>query len=119
MTILKTAIASTTLLLATLTTAGAYDNGPSRIDRTQAWQRYEIEQARRSGQLTRREYGALQAEQARIAEMERRAKADGYVSPHERRDIREAQRQAETHIYTESHDRQVNYWRRWKSQHGY
>ncbi|MFM9939871.1 MAG: hypothetical protein ACKVP7_10290 [Hyphomicrobiaceae bacterium] len=110
------ALAASTLALVS-GSALAYDRNP--VDRTQAWQQHEIDAARRNGSLTRREYYALQAEQARIAELERRAKADGYVNRREFREIREAQREAQNHIYAESHDRQVNWWRRWKSQHGY
>jgi hypothetical protein len=109
MTTLKTIFAATTIVIATAGIASAQNS----IDRTQAAQAWEIEQGRQSGQLTRREYRELQAEQARIAEMERQAKADGYVSRRERREIREAQRDAANHIYIESHDRQVNWWRRW------
>lgn len=114
---LTIALTAAALAVATSGTAMAQTRNP--IDRTQAWQQHEIDQARRNGSLTRREYSDLQAEQARIAEMERRAKADGYLSRREFRDIRDAQRDAQNHIYTESHDRQVNIWRRWKSRHGY
>lgn len=115
-TLTKIALAATTLALVTGTASAA---DPRPIDRTQAWQQQEIEQGRRNGSLTRREYAALQAEQARITEMERRAKADGYVNRREFNEIRDAQRDAQNHIYVESHDRQVNWWRRWKSQHSY
>jgi hypothetical protein len=114
-TIIKTLIAASAVSIAAVGTASAHD----QIDRTQAYQVWEIEQARRSGQLTRREYRELQAEQARIAELERQAKSDGYLSRREYRQIRQAQRDAQNHIYTESHDRQVSLWRRWKYRYGF
>jgi hypothetical protein len=89
----------------------AHDTRP--IDRTQDRQAERIEQGRYSGELTRREYVRLKAEQARIAELERRAKADGIVTGSEYRAIREAQREASRHIYDETHDNQRSFWRRW------
>ena len=74
---------------------GAYTPG---IDRRQAEQEREIERGHRNGSLTDREYRDLKAEQARIAEMERRAKADGVVTEQERRQIRAAQQAANRHI---------------------
>jgi len=85
------------------------------IDQRQNWQRHRIEDARRSGELTRREYRGLLSEQAHIADLERRAKSDGYVTYRERRIITQAQNQAGRHIYEESHDGQSNWFRRWKS----
>lgn len=113
MTTLKSIATAAALTLAAAGAALAHDTTP--VDRTQARQAWEIEQSRQTGQLTRREYRALQAEQARIADLERQAKADGNVTGREYRAIREAQRDAAGHIYTESNDRQVNWWRRWKS----
>ncbi len=117
MSILKTAATAFALSLTAATGALAHDTRP--IDRTQAYQEQQINQARRTGELTRREYYALQNEQARIAELEAQAKRDGVVTGREYRQIREAQTDAAQHIYVESQDRQVNWWRRWKSRHGY
>lgn len=113
MSTIKAIILAASLVAATSATASAHDLGG--VDRTQAWQLDQIEQQRRNGQLTRREHGALIAEQGRIAEIERHAKADGRLTGREVRAIREAQAAAGQHIYEESHDRQVNWWRRWKS----
>ncbi len=84
------------------------------IDRNQAEQRALIEQGRRNGQLTRGEYYRLMEEQDRIAEMERRAKADGFADPHERRRIREAQEVAGRHIYQETHNNETRRNRWWQ-----
>lgn len=115
--LIKTAALSLTLIAASAAAALAHDL--SNVDRTQSAQIQQIEQARRSGQLTRREYNALIAEQARISRLEADAQRDGYVSGRAYRQIREAQNDASAHIYQESHDGEVNYWRAWKWRHGY
>ena len=81
-------------------------NATPGIDRRQAEQDRLIERGQRTGTLTRSEAAQLKAEQARIAELERRAKADGIVTRDERLQIRTAQQQAERHIYEESADRE-------------
>ncbi len=104
--------------LAVMTTAAAADSGNAyrrydhrsnvgdKIDQRQANQQQRIQQGVRSGQLTWRETRHLQAEQARIAEMERRAKADGHVDRREAHRIALAQRAASAHIRQEKHDNQ-------------
>jgi hypothetical protein len=114
---IKSTLAGLGLVLAITSAAEAVD--PRSIDRTQAWQQHQIEQNRRNGQLTRREQADLLAEQARIAEMERRALRDGHLSRREAALIREAQRDAQRHIDAETHDREVNIGRRWKWRHGF
>lgn len=74
------------------------------IDRRQSNQQARIQQGVRSGEINRWEYRKLEAEQARIADMERRAKADGRVDRYEAERIRAAQNAASRHIYQESHD---------------
>lgn len=84
------------------------------IDRRQSNQESRIQQGVRSGEINRWEYRKLETEQARIRDMERRAKADGYVSPHERAQIDRAQDAASRHIYQEKHDTdRRGFWRRW------
>ena len=85
------------------------------VDRRQGYQERRIQQGLRSGELTRREAAALEAEQARIRELERRAEADGRVDPYERARLRQAQNEASRHIAQESHDaerRGSGFWRR-------
>ncbi len=87
----------------------AYGRGGTstrRIDHTQANQDAMIARGQRNGSLTSSETAQLRAEQARIADLERRAKADGVVTREERGTIRRAQQQAESHIWQESHDRE-------------
>lgn len=92
-----------------LTTAASADE----IDRRQAYQEQRIRDGVRSGEINRREYYQLETEQARIRELERRAKADGYVDPWERAQISYAQTAASAHIYQESHNGGRRWWRRW------
>ena len=111
---LATLVGSTTLVSA----HDPYRPGGYNIDRRQAIQNHRIEHGRHSGELTRYEYYRLKQEQARIAEMERRAKADGHLSYSERQAIKRAQDDASRHIYRESHDGQKSWWRRWQHRHG-
>jgi|SRR5581483_762443 hypothetical protein len=99
-------------VIATTTAASANDYGREhRIDARQAEQAYRIAHNRHAGQLTLLEKLKLKAEQSRIARMERNAERDGYISRSEARRIGEAQDAAARHIYRESHDGQVAWWR--------
>ena len=110
MTKITLAAAAALAILAGTTAANAqYRSSTAGIDATEARQAREIEQARRAGQLSQRELNELRNEQARIHELERRAKADGYVSPSERVAIRNAQAQAERHIQQDTHNRENAY----------
>ena len=84
-----------------------------RIDDRQASQAASIREGIRSGELTRREVLELRAEQARITDLERRAKADGVVTRREAAVIEHAQNRAARHIYREKHDSERAWWRRW------
>jgi hypothetical protein len=98
-----------------ITASSAFAYGQGSIDANEAAQARRIEQARKSGDLTRKEYRDLKAEQARIEAMEARAKANGYVSKREYNQIHNAQINASQHIRSESTDGQVSYWRKWFS----
>ena len=87
-----------------------YGGGTSDIDARQARQEQRIQQGVRTGEVTRGEYYRLEREQARIRQMERQAKADGYVSASERARIRGAQEDASRHIYQQKHDGQRRWW---------
>jgi hypothetical protein len=116
-TTIRSAILAIGIAGATAIPALAHDTTP--VNRTQSWQMQQIEQSRRSGELTRREYRELLAEQGRIERMTENAERDGNVTGREYRAIREAQREAGAHIYNESHDNQVNWLRRWRVSRGY
>ena len=103
-----------TLLLANAVAASAHDrNDTSDIDARRASEARRIEEGRRSGQLSGREYRFLKVEQARIADDERRAKADGYVSPEERRRLNRELDQASSDIHRLKHNNETAFWRRW------
>ncbi len=108
-----------TLIAATIAAAPAaalaHDTAP--IDRTRAHQLYQIEEGRRTGALTAREYERLVSEQARIAEMQRRARADG-VTARQFKAIRSAQLEAAASISEETTNRRVNLWRKLRTRHG-
>ena len=106
----------TTAALA-LTATGAFAFGTKTIHANEAVQAQRIEQGRLTGQLTKKEYRDLKAEQDRIQGMEARAKADGHVSKREYNQIHNAQLNAYSHIKQESNDGQVNFLRRWLSNH--
>ena len=114
-TILKSVVAAGLAIVATVGAAHAY--GDKQIDSVQARESAAIEQGRYSGQLTRREYRDLKAEQRAIADMEARARADGHISKREYREISEAQRNAARHISQETHDGQKSWYRRWLYNH--
>jgi DNA-binding transcriptional regulator YiaG len=108
-------LAVVALTSALAATAPAHAFGQQTIDANQDVQAERIEEARQNGELTRREYRALKVEQARIAEMERKAKADGHVSVREFNKIHDAQISAYRHVKQESTDGDVSFWRRWLS----
>jgi uncharacterized membrane protein YebE (DUF533 family) len=104
------------LLLATTTVVSAHDYrsyDTRDIDARRANQIRRIEEGRRSGQLNWREYRLLRHEQAQIASDERRAKADGYISPYERRRLNRELDEAGRDIYRLKHNDEVARWRRW------
>jgi hypothetical protein len=68
------------------------------IDARQARQAARIDAALREGQLSRREYRALQREQAEIRRYERHARADGFISRAERRELQAMLDRASRHI---------------------
>lgn len=105
----RIAIASILALTALTTTASAYDR-QSEIDRREAIQESRIQAGRRSGEITRFESMKLEAEQARIRQMERNALRDGHIDRREAAQIRDAQNAASRHITQESHDRQRRWW---------
>jgi hypothetical protein len=109
-------ILAAAMLLAGTAVAGAHEWSGyyygRDIDARQANQMRRIEEGRRSGQLTWREYRFLRREQAQIAADERRAKADGYLSPSERRRLNYELDRASRDIYRLRHNDEVAWWRR-------
>lgn len=78
--------------------------GSGGIDRLQHQQQQQIRQGIRNGSLTRHEAQRLYAEQRAIAAQERAYRADGVLTGDERRDLYAELRDANRHIYNQSHD---------------
>jgi len=65
-----------------------------------------IDQGVKSGALTPKEAGKLEAEQARIQQAESRMKSDGNLTGQERQKLHNMQDRSSNHIYRQKHDRQ-------------
>ena len=78
--------------------------GPGSIDNRQANQSARIQQGVGSGQLNVRETYQLEKGQARVQNMESRAKADGIVNNRERARISQAQNVQSRRIYNKKHN---------------
>ena len=116
MSLFKAVTLGAIVLAGTVTATLAHD--ARRIEHIQAHQRTAIEEGRWNGSITKREQRALVAEQEYIDSLRRRAKADGRVTRSEAREIYRAQRDARVRIHDRRSNRQVNLWRRWKTQRG-
>ena len=77
-----------------------------RVNARQQNQHQRVKQGVRSGELTRRETGALAHEQRDIRQLEREYKSDGTLTRGERVDLHQEQNQASRHIYNQKHDAQ-------------
>jgi uncharacterized membrane protein YebE (DUF533 family) len=98
MTLLKTIMIAGILF----TTTAAAMAGP--IDDRQNRQMQRIGQGAQSGELTFHELTALVRGQQRIQAMKVRARADGFVDPWERAQIRTAQDWQSLNIYVKKHN---------------
>jgi D-alanyl-D-alanine carboxypeptidase len=81
--------------------------GPAFVDQREATQEQRIQDGVRSGALTPREAGRLEAEQQRIRDTKARMRADGRLNPNEKAMLDRMQNRAERDISREKHDRQV------------
>ena len=109
---IQTLIAAVALTLggAAFAQAPAAPTGPlatPRIDQRQANQEKRIDQGVASGQLTGREAVRLERREGKIAVDKAKAKADGVVTPAERRRLRREENRASKAIYRQKHDRQT------------
>jgi hypothetical protein len=93
------------LAMASLSQAEAETRNPG-VNHRQQNQHQRIKQGVRSGELTRRETGALAREQRDIRQLEREYKSDGDLTRGERADLHREQNQASRHIYNQKHDAQ-------------
>ena len=76
------------------------------INRMEHRERVRIHQGIRSGELTRAEAGRLEVEQAKIRVDQRRARADGILTPKERKQLHKERHKASKEIYHQKHDKQ-------------
>ena len=97
----KIGLIAGTLLIASTVAASAHSNS---VDRRQEHQANRIEHGRQTGQITWTEGLKLRAEQRRIARLEAKLRADGYLSRSDRSKLNELQRDARRHITKEAHD---------------
>lgn len=74
------------------------------IDQRQINQERRIDQGVASGQLTPREAGRLEAQQARIQQREQRMKSDGNLTAAERRALTRQENRASRNIYRKKHN---------------
>lgn len=88
---------------------GAFAQTPfeQRVDNRQARQQQRIANGIDSGQLTAREAGRLERQQAGVARMESRFEADGSLSRREALRLENRQDRTSRHIAWQKHDRQV------------
>ncbi|HYL17112.1 MAG TPA: hypothetical protein VEV20_00385 [Burkholderiales bacterium] len=77
------------------------------VNRRQADQHARIHQGVRSGQLTHQEAKSLRSEQRSIRHEERKDKADGKMTPAERKDLHKDLNQASKDIYADKHNADV------------
>lgn len=101
--------------------ASAHTYTPA-IDRREARHQWRIFAGLREGDFTRSELRRIRAMEWRIRMMERRAKADGYVSARERAEIHRALNRASRMIYWFRHnddDRRAYRDRDWDRYDGY
>lgn len=76
------------------------------IDKREQNQKTRIKQGVKSGELNKREARRLAAEQRKIKHDEKKAKADGVVTPQEKAKIKKEQRRASKNSYRQKHDAQ-------------
>ena len=87
--------------------AAAGGTATPRVDQREANQHARIDAGAASGQLTARETNRLDKQQARIATVEAKDKADGTVTKSERAELHRMQRRASKNVYVQKHDVQT------------
>jgi opacity protein-like surface antigen len=103
-----------TLLLALAVTAGAAlssaafaQTATPKLDQREANQQNRINQGVATGQLTQREANNLQRRENKLNANEARAKADGVVTPAERRRLQREANHNSRKIYHKKHNRRT------------
>ena len=97
----------TATFIAVTTSLAASQTSTPGIDAREQNQQQRIQQGVGSGQLNAKETYRLEQGQARVQQMENKAKADGVVTQGERQRIQSAQDRQSQKIYDEKHDAQT------------
>lgn len=96
------------LFVAAIASTGIYaQNQTPGINQTQKDQKARIHQGVKSGELTKGETKKLVNEQRKINHEKQLAKADGKVTPVERKIIKHDQKKANKHIYKMKHNKKT------------
>lgn len=90
------------VLIASAAFAGPTDD--PGIQKREQNQQQRIDQGVKSGKLTPREAGKLEAQQAKIKQDEERMKSDGNLTKQERRKLTREQNRASKKIYRKKHN---------------
>lgn len=98
-------IVTTLVVCASYLSANAQTATPV-IKQNQLEQKQRINQGVKSGEVTPAEKARLKAQQRRIKQDKKEAKADGVVTKHERKDIKKKQKRASKNIHHQKHDAQ-------------
>lgn len=77
-----------------------------KINKKQKAQVEKIKQGIKSGELTRLEAKKLMKQKAKLQRKKKIAKADGVVTPKERKQLRKEIRKQDAKIYKQKHDKQ-------------
>ena len=83
-----------------------YGTNDPNIQQRMQNQQQRIDQGVASGQLTPKEAGRLQAQEAKIKQDEARMKSDGKLTPKERKKLNKELDKESERIYEQKHDRQ-------------
>jgi hypothetical protein len=77
-----------------------------KINKKQKVQLHKIKEGVKSGELTRKEEKRLLKQEAKLQKKKKIAKADGKLTPGERRKLHREARKLDAKIYKQKHDRQ-------------
>jgi uncharacterized membrane protein YebE (DUF533 family) len=95
------------LAIGTLLSASALAQTTQETIQRDVNQEKRIEQGLKSGELTTKEAGKLEREEARVDKMESKALSDGKLTDAERKRIQREQNKVSNDIYREKHDGQT------------
>ncbi len=97
-------LSATVLTLAMTASTVLAQTATPRIGKREANQQARIEKGVQSGQLTGKEAAKLERQQVKIRRDEKRAKADGVVTPRERTKLTREQNRTSKNIYLKKHN---------------